>query len=184
MKDKDTLPVIHRCYLAALKAIASEKIDSWTMEDTKKLQGLSPKLIWQNKDLWGVYAAEAQEAFYRYFAEFPIAEVREEAWELLYRLDRVGAKVYLVSMKTKALMLKEVGNAGLATYAKGFFGFDGKISGNTSTLLSHVIHSVGDEGDGFVVVASEDKYAFAAHVHGCEFIPASKEKLDAIAADY
>lgn len=181
---KDTLPAIHECYLEAFKAIASDKAKSWTMEDTKKRQGLSPKLIWQDETLWGDYAAEAQEAFYSCFAEFPIAEIREEAWDLLCRLDRARAKVYLVSMKTKALMLQEVGNAGLATYAKGFFGFDGKISGNTSTLVSLVKHSVGNEHDDFVVVASEERYAFAAQAHGCEFVSASKEGLDSIAVDY
>ena len=176
---EDTLPVIHECYLAAFRAVSSEKLASWTIKDTAKRQGIAQEDIWSDEDLWGNYGMEAREAFYRHFSEFPLSQMKPLAREMLHRLDEQKAEIYIVSMKSKPLMLKEVGEAGVAVFARAYFAPDGKYKQSRQFLLKKALHAIGWGYDRIVVMAGAG-YKKTAEYFGCEFVAANERNFKAL----
>lgn len=173
---EDTLPVIHNCYLKALEAVSSDKLETWTIKDTAKRQGLAQEDIWCDESLWGKYGAEAKEVFYRYFSEFPLACMNPLAQEMLCRLDKQKAEIYIISMKSKPLMLKEVGAAGVAIFARAYFAPDGKYKQSRRFLLQKALHAIGWGYDRIVVMAGSG-YRKTAEYFGCDFVPATEQNF-------
>lgn len=166
--------ILCQCYKAAHRAAVTGKEETWTLDDTKRLMGLAPEVVWQDKSLWGEYAAEARKAFYDYYKETPLPPLRPFAKEMLYRLEEEGYSFYIVSMKTKELMLKEIGASGVAALARGYFGTAPGVKLTTKELLQQVLEVIGD-GREAVVLADSEKYAQVARELEIGFIKASEE---------
>ena len=173
---EDTLPTIHACYLKALDAVVSDKLATWTIDDTAKMQGLAQEDIWNNEALWGVCGKEAKEVFYRYFSDAPLAQINPLAHEMLCRLDKKRARMYIVSMKTKEFMLKEVCAAGVADFPRAYFAPDGKEKLSREILLQRALAAAGGGYDRVVVMAGAG-YKEAAESLGCCFIEANEENF-------
>lgn len=178
---EDTLPVIHECYKAALQAVSSDRLAEWTIKDTAKRQGTAQEDIWSDEALWGKYGAEAKDAFYRRFSEYPLARMDPLAREMLQRLDEQKAEIYIISMKSKPLMLKEVGAAGVAVFARAYLAPDGKYRQSRRFLLQKALHIIGWGYDRIVVMAGSG-YRETAEYFGCEFIPATKKNFKTLNA--
>lgn len=173
---EDPLPVIHQCYMAALQAVSSERLAAWTIKDTAKLQGLAHEDIWSDETLWGKFGSEAKEVFYRHFSEFPIAEINPLAKEMLHRLDEQKAEIYIISMKSKPLMLKEVGAAGVAIVARAYLAPDGKHRQSRRFLLQKALHMIGWGYDKIVVMAGSG-YRQTAEYFSCDFVAANEKNF-------
>lgn len=167
------MPLIHSCYLAAFKAIASDKVQSWSEQDTAKLQGIAPEIIWQDQSLWGAYGEIARETFYKYYREAPIIPIRKSAKAMLRRLDEEGYHFFIVSMKTKSLMLKEIGESGVAALARGYFGTAPGLKLTREELLQQALRVINPNKE--VTVVAGEAYRQAAEALGCDFIVASEE---------
>ncbi len=119
--QESSLSVIHECYLAAFAAIGRDRSTTWVLEDTAERIGLPPEVTWSSEGLWHGRAAEAKEAFYAKFKEFSTLPLRKGAKEMMLKLAEEGQKFCIVSMKTRELMLKEIGRLGVAALAQAYF---------------------------------------------------------------
>lgn len=174
----DTYKKAHAAYLDAFTAIKSPKADSWTLEDTKSMQGTAPATIWANVDLWGEQGDEAKKAFYESINAQPILPLREGAKALLTALHVQRHEVYIVSNKTTSILNYEICELGIADDIQAAIGFDGTPRTKVE-LLEAAMEEANAEADEVILVANAGYEAAAAEL-GIEFIEASTEAFKKI----
>ena len=171
--QEDSLPSIHECYLAAFAAVESNKLSTWRLEDTAKRIGVPPEVTWSSEDLWGGRASEARAAFYAKFNELPTLPLRRGAKEMLHRLDEDGRIFAIFSMKTRTIMLREIGLLGVAALAQAYFAPDAGEKPSKENLLHNAEEFFGPKNE-FVLVA-DARYEKTAEALGWTFIEASED---------
>lgn len=169
----ETYPKAHLCYQAAFAAIGDPRAETWTLEDTKSMQGTSPAEIWSNADLWGGRGEEAKQAFYAKFEELPVVPLREGAVALLDVLARSCYSIYVVSNKTQEILDYEVAELRASEFVEEAFGSEGVLT-NRQNLLLQILDKAGIDSDEVTVIANA-KYREAAEELGMEFIEANSE---------
>ncbi len=169
----ETYPKMHLCYQAAFAAIGCTK--TWTLEDTKSMQGVSPAAIWANKELWGERGEEAKQAFYAKFNELLVVPLREGAVALLTVLANSGYNIYVVSSKTQEILDFEVAELRVVEFVDECFGSDGCAISKQEQLL-RVLEKADIDGEDVTVIANA-KYREAAEELELEFVEASRESF-------
>lgn len=167
----ETYPKAHQCYQAAFTAIGDSRAETWTLEDTKSMQGTSPADIWSNVDLWGEHGEEAKQAFYAKFRELPVVPLREGAVALLTLLARSGYNIYVVSNKSLDILDYEIAELRVTEFVDDAFGNCGTPTSRQDLLL-RAIEKADIDSDEVTVIANA-KYREAAEELGMEFIEAS-----------
>lgn len=171
--QEDSLTAIHECYLAAFAAVGSDKLTTWEIGDTAKRIGIPPEVTWSSEDLWGGRASEAKAAFYAKFKELPTLPLRRGAKEMLHRLEEYGKRFCIFSMKTRTLMLREIGLLGVAALAQAYFAPEAGEKPSKENLLRKAEEFFGLENE-FVLVA-DARYKKTAEALGWTFIEASED---------
>lgn len=169
----ETYPKAHLCYQAAFAAIGSPRAETWTLEDTKGMQGISPADIWGNADLWGGRGEEAKQAFYAKFEELPVIPLREGAVALLSILANSCYSIYVVSNKTQEILDYEAAELRAVEFIDETFGTEG-VPTSRQELLLRVLDKADIDSDEVTVIANA-KYREAAEELGMEFIEAGSE---------
>lgn len=167
----ETFPKAHQCYLAAFTAIGDPRAETWTLEDTKSMQGTSPADIWSNADLWGGRGEEAKQAFYAKFEELPVVPLREGAVALLSILANSCYNIYVVSNKTQEILDYEAAELRAIEFIDETFGSEGAPTSRQDLLLRAIEKADIDSDD--VTVIANAKYRDAAEGLGMEFIEAT-----------
>lgn len=165
----------HQCYLAAFAAIGDSWAETWTLENTKGMQGNSPADIWSSADLWGARGEEAKQAFYAKFKELPVVPLREGATALLTILANSYYDIYVVSNKTQEILDYEIAELRAAEFVDEAFGSEG-VSMSRQDLLLRALDKAGIDSDDVTVIANA-KYREAAEELGMEFIEATSENF-------
>ncbi len=176
--QQDASETIHRCYITAFKAINSEKAETWTLDDTKKMLSISPEKIWKDKSLWGEAGETARTAFYYKFHAQPRMDLKPAAYDMLKRLEEQGHEFYIFSMKSKQLLLREISYTRSACMARGIYGTLPCVELTKENLLGKIVFSV--KGRKPIVIVSHDGYKQSAETCGCEFLEASDEAFNNI----
>ena len=161
------LPTLHRCYIAAFTAIKSPRATSWSLDDTKALQGTSPNIIWKNEELWNNQSKTAKQAFYSTYNDAGTLPLLPGVREMLKRIKANGNNVFIFSMKHQHLILKELVGLGIAPFCDGYIGTKPDKSFCKETLLKTCKDYFCQESSA-VVVASKSYYDAAKNA-GLEF---------------
>lgn len=166
----------HECYLATFVALGdTSRLETWTEDDTKAMQGVSPAEIWANTDLWGKCGEDAKRIFYAKYDAMPIVPLREGAVALLTVLSLSGYDVYVVSNKSQEILEYEVAELRAAEFVDNIFGSHGTPVSKVQLLLQAIGEARARVEE--VTVIANAKYRAAAEELGVEFIEATTENF-------
>ncbi len=177
---EEKVMLLHACLLHAFEHVASPKVQTWSIEDSKQLLGKCSGLIFRlgEKGLWRdkKEASIAKEAFYWWRDSMPVTKLRPEAERMLKVLSNRNERFFIVTAEYKHLMFREVANCWGAAHAWGFAGsVPGKEFQDVSKAIADVKKLAEDLGK-VVLVAKKSEEAIATKF-GWDFIEATSDNF-------
>ena len=170
---------LHPSYLRMLEELSPVLSEKWTIEDTRRMQGICPEKIWRDFSLaFGNAATEnARRIFYETYANTPKPGLVSNAYNFLRKLYAYGYVVAVVSNKSQDILLREMSDMDVLPLVTAAIG-TGKNSKVTTAdgdqakifaryeLLKMALDVVPCDGGDVVVVAhsgyAEPAYAISA----------------------